>query len=853
MTEPSQARDAISKARRQVADMFPSIRLDLKLGLRMLVKYPVLTLVSGLAITVATALGIGFSEFIHDLVAADVPLDEGDRIVRLFHDDSEAGGSAPPSLYDLEVWRESITSLEDLGAHTTLEQGIVSDRGEVGTVNLARISASAFRLTRIPPLTGRFLLDADEVPGAPAVVVLGHEAWQRIFGADADVVGRTVRLGGEPATVVGVMQEGYAFPGTQNAWAPLGVDPADIQPESAPRTALFARLAPGATLESAQAELDIVGQRAAAEFPAVYGSLRPRVAEFARGGTAVQLTLLLSGVRLLFVLLAVVICANVATLVFARTVTREGEIALRTSLGASRRRVVLQLVGETLVLVVGATLFGLSIASFALPRVGRLFFTIQQAPQPPFWWNDAISVPTIAYALVLAAVGALMIGVVPALRATKGALQPRLGQLSAGGGGGLRLGGVWTVVIVLQVAIAVAFLPIAVAQGGAAFANPVRTTFPADEYVTAQLGRDPPVPAETEEERGELFESSWRLFQETRDRIAAEPAVQGVALVSGLSGMNHIQVPVEVDGGASVPTLSSGTRLLLVDPAYLDLMNSALVAGRSLGPADFSPESRSVVVNEAFVENALGGRNAVGSQIRFSDREQEQAIVTVPAAGTSVEIVGVVRNPEVDAYGPGAHPVVYAPLELAPVSPRDVGFVGMPQPPAAQLFVRLRPGGDPLAGRLYGIVAAVDPTLRLSQVATAEGAWGPVHQGARLGAWILVAVGGIVLMLSVAGVYALMSFTVSRRTREIAIRTAVGAGRGQIVTAIFRRSLVQLTVGVVLGSLIAVPVLWGGLEDEGPRSLVIVSAVLFAAGLGACLLPVRRALAIQPSVAMKSE
>jgi hypothetical protein len=267
------------------------------------------------------------------------------------------------------------------------------------------------------------------------VVVLGYEAWQRIFGADPDVVGRTVRLGGEAATIVGVMPEGYAFPGTQNAWAPLRVDPADIQPESAPRAGIFARLAPGATLESAQAELDVAGQRAAAELPTVYGSLRPRVFQFARGGSALQLSVLLSGVRLLLALVAAVICANVATLVFARTVMREGEIALRTSLGATRRRVVLQLVGETLVLVVAATLVGLSIASFALPPIGRLFFTIQQAPQPPFWWNDALSVSTIAYAIALAAVGALMIGVVPALRATRGALQTRLGQLSAGGGG----------------------------------------------------------------------------------------------------------------------------------------------------------------------------------------------------------------------------------------------------------------------------------------------------------------------------------------------------------------------------------------------------------------------------------
>jgi ABC-type antimicrobial peptide transport system permease subunit len=160
----------------------------------------------------------------------------------------------------------------------------------------------------------------------------------------------------------------------------------------------------------------------------------------------------------------------------------------------------------------------------------------------------------------------------------------------------------------------------------------------------------------------------------------------------------------------------------------------------------------------------------------------------------------------------------------------------------------------PLGGRLYGIVAAVDPTLRLSQVGTAADVWGPVHKGQRLGAWIFMAVAAIVLMLSIAGVSALMSFTVSRRAREIAIRSAMGARRRQIVTFIFRRVSVPLLAGVALGSLIALPVLWGGLEGgDGPRSLVIVSALLLCSALAACLPPVRRALAIEPAVAMKSE
>ena len=175
--------------------------------------------------------------------------------------------------------------------------------------------------------------DADEQPGAAPVVVLGYDAWQALLEGDPDPLGRTVQLAGTTTTVVGVMPEGYGFPESQNAWMPLQVEASEIRPESAPRLALFARLAPGATLESARAELEAAGRAAAADFPALYGTLEPRVVGFAARGSATAVLLLLSTVRLLFIFLLVVICANVATLVFARTVTREGEIAVRTSLG----------------------------------------------------------------------------------------------------------------------------------------------------------------------------------------------------------------------------------------------------------------------------------------------------------------------------------------------------------------------------------------------------------------------------------------------------------------------------------------------------------------------------------------
>jgi putative ABC transport system permease protein len=832
-----------------------TVGLDLKLGARILVKYPMLTLVGGIALTVAATLGVGATEFVRDLVAPSLPLEDGERVVRVYQRDTQGGGMQPASLYDLDVWRRSIASLEDMGAYTTMETGFVSDRGEVGTVNLARISASAFRVTRVQPHLGRYITEADERPGASPVVVLGYDAWERLLGADPDPLGRTIELAGVPTTVIGVMPEGYGFPENQNAWAPLSIVASDLQPGTAPRAALFARLAPGATLGSARSELAAAGRAAAADFPAVYGTLEPGLMEFARRASGAGVLIALSAVRLLFIFLLIVICANVATLVFARTVMRAGEIAVRTSLGATRRRIVLQLFAEALVLVGLSTAIGISIASLALERISELFFIIQQEPFRPFWWDDTLSFPTIVYATVLAFVGAVVVGVVPALKATGGALQPRLGQLSSGGGGGLRFGGIWTVVIVLQVALSVAFLPLAVSNAGRILARPVLSEFPAEGYITAEIGRDQSTPLRTPEERQEYLERSAQLFTEVRDRVAAESTVHSAALASGLSAMNHIIGPVEFVGDGSAPPVSGGTRVLLVDRSYLELMNASVVAGQPLGPGDFTPESRSVLVNETFVERVLGGRNPVGGQLRFPERdpESESSVIELPEGGTTVDVLGIVRDPEIDAYGPGRHSVVYAPLDLAPVDPRAVGFVGMPGAPSTQLYIRLRSGATLSGNRLYEIVAAVDPSLRVSDVGTAADAWGPAQIGERIGAGIFLSIAGIVLMLSVAGVYALMSFSVSQRTREIAIRTAVGAGRGQIVRTVFGRSIVQLMVGVALGSLIAVPVLMDGVADQGPGALAIVVTLLLAAGVAACFVPVRRALAIEPAAAMRAD
>jgi putative ABC transport system permease protein len=837
-----------------------SAALDLRLGFRMLLKYPMLTVVGGLAITVGAAVGIGVSEFVRDVLFPTMPLEQGDRIVRLAND------GAATTLYDFMLWKEDLESVVEVGATRLTELGAVSEDGRTGAVRVAQITASAFPLARVDAQIGRVLTEADEREDAPAIVVLGYESWQEMFDGDSRAIGQVLQLGGAPTTVVGVMPEGYAFPSNAGAWVPLRFRPSDAVPGGGRSVTVFGRLADDVSLDEARAEMSTMGERTAADHPDTHGESRAELVPFASpfgSADSFLVTAVFNGLRLFLVLLLAIPCVNVATLVFARTVTREGEIAVRMSLGATRRRIVVQLFAEALVLVSAATLLSLFIVRWGLSAVAENFFIIQQEGGLPFGWNERLSVPTILYAGLISLAAAVVIGVVPALKATRGAVQPRLSELSTGTISRLKFGGIWTAIIVIQVAFSVAFLPLAVTQADVIFGfvnqNQAEDNgFPASEYVTAQLGRDAIVPPTGAAERAEFLEVSRQLFEDVKTRIAADPRVESVAFASGLFAMNHLTTPVELVGDGASPATAGRARTLLVEPAYLEMMGARVLAGRGLQPADFAPGARAVVVNQTFVDQVLAGRNAVGGQLRYPDRcgadggdGCESSGVAVPAVGETFEVVGVVANPGMDAFATGDAPAVYAPLSLAPVDARALGLVGMPEAPATQLFVHLRPGSGSITTLLYDVIASVDPSLRISELATLEDTWKPVHQGARLGIWILMIVAGVVLMLSALGIYALMSFTVSQRTREIAIRQAMGAAPRRVLASIFTRSLLQLGLGVLVGLLIAFPVIRSS-GSAAPKTVMIVASLLFVTGLVSCLVPIRRALRIQPAMAVKS-
>jgi hypothetical protein len=298
---------------------------------------------------------------------------------------------------------------------------------------VAEISSSSFRIAQGEPLLGRVLVAADERAGAPPVAVLGYDLWRTRFGGDPDVLGRTVQLGNEHATVVGVMREGFAFPVSHELWMPLRTETLDQAPRSGPAITVFGVLAPGVTLDTAQAELTTLGGRAAIELPATHEHLQPRVTPYAQlffsDPSGEELGIFFS-IYVFAVMLLVLVCGNVALLLFARAATRESDLVMRSALGASRSRIVAQMSAEALVLGGVAAVVGLVSASFVLRSWGVEFLEVNLG-RLPFWYDLRPAPATVLFAIGLTVLGSAIAGVMPALKVTRG-MGSRVKQTSAG-------------------------------------------------------------------------------------------------------------------------------------------------------------------------------------------------------------------------------------------------------------------------------------------------------------------------------------------------------------------------------------------------------------------------------------
>jgi predicted permease len=845
------------------------LTLDFRLGFRMLVKYPGLTVVAGLAMAFAICIGAGTFEFMTQAFHPTLPLPGGELIVGIQMRDVASGRAESRVLHDFASWRGRLSSIEDLGAFRTLERNLVIGGVTGEPIELAEISASAFRVARVAPLMGRALTDADERPGAPLVVVIGHDVWQRRFAGDPNVVGRRVRVGTEFAEVVGVMPEGFAFPIAHSLWVPFRTRELDYGPRQGPAIQAFGRLAPGASLERAQAELTALGQAASAAFPATHEHLRPRAMPFARTFLNQALnvsgeldlsaiaTLLRTALNLPVVLFLVLVCGNIALLVFARAATRESEIVVRNALGASRARIVGQLFVESLVLGSCAALVGLVVAGFALRTVVEVLRAdLNDGGRLPFWFHTTLSPTTIVYALVLTVIGAAIAGVLPALKVTRG-LGERIRQGTAGGGG-FRFGGIWTAVIIAQVAVTVPFPVLVYSTWAETRAiRAVHVGIAEEEYFSVRLELDretvaDPVRAGVEEtislaEDSALAAHLARLrttVQELDRRLVSEAAVAGVTFADRLPRMYHPYRLVDVDEGGAAPLDPRwpGYRVsaVNVERDFFDVLDVPILAGRGFLASDIGADPGVVIVNRSFVENVLGGRNPIGRRIRYTGYEDGQR--SFDAEGEPwFEIVGVVRDLGT-AYGS---------------DPKVAGFYH-PVAPGSTVPLRMavRVAGDAaaFAPRLRTIAADVDPALRLYDVMRLDHVTDAELRFYTMWFWLLLGVSGIALILALAGIYAVLSFTVSQRTREIGIRVALGADRRRIIAGIFRRPAAQVGLGLLSGSAIVLLLLVGSEVTIGAKlaaALVGHVTAMAAVCMLAAVVPSRRALRVEPAEALR--
>jgi putative ABC transport system permease protein len=820
---------------------FSGVSLDLKLGFRMLVKYPGLTLVGGLAMAFGIWFGAVTFHMFGLITSTKLPLPDGDRIVKIMNWDTKTSQDEDRVLYDYQLWRTA-RSITDIGAYRDASPNLVGADGGAQPAEAAEITAAAFRIAPERPLLGRVLDESDERAGAAPVVLLGHEVWTRRFNSDPQIVGRNVQLGNRFATVVGVMPEGYAFPIAHELWMPLRTDVPGVEPRRGMAITVFGRLAPGMTFETAQAELAALGTRLATEHPTTHAPLQTYVLPYTKpdpdGGDMPQVKAL---TYIFIVAFVMMVCSTVALLLFARAAARETELLVRSALGATRRRIVTQLFAEALVLAGVAVVVGLAAAQLALTRWGEPYLEMNYG-RLPFWYDFNLSPTTIVSALGLAVIGAVVAGVMPARTITRG-LGTQLRARTAGGGG-VSFGGVWTAVIVTQVALTVVVPAVAMlVRSERERIASYDFGFTTQEYLGVTLVLDGPLEETPTPETGARLST---LVEALRQRLEVEPGVAGVTFVDRLPGDYHAAGRLEVESMPGNP--SSWVRTARIHPSYFHALEAPMIAGRAFTNADLSRDARVVIVDQGFADRVMPGRNLIGHRVRISSAQQtpDSNVAQLPW----YDIVGVVKNLGMSHIVERRRPAAGVYL---PFIPGDHGA----------LSVIVHAQGDPLsiAPRVRALAMAVDPALRVEQMT-------PMDQVATpelwfFGLWIRIIVGltAVALLLSLSGIYAVLSYIVARRTREIGVRVALGASARGLIGSIFKRPLTQVTFGVIVGSVfIAMGAIAvertqgiGGLTFGGVALLSGYAILMLGVCMLACVVPTLRALRVQPTEALRAD
>jgi putative ABC transport system permease protein len=828
--------------------LFDRLRLswiDAKLGLRMLRKHPGLTLVSLFALGVAIPVGLAPSQLFR-AVRAPLPVADGDRIlaIRYFNVATSGPSTRGASLFELETWREELTSFDALAAFRTGSYSVTVGSSAGPDVSGAEVTAGAFGILGATPLMGRTLDEADQAAGASGVVLIGYDIWRVRFGGDPAIVGRQVAIEGVLRTVVGVMPRGFRFPHWQQLWLPLEQPPTSGPADGDPIW-IFGRLADDVGETQAETQVVALGERMAAAFPDEREGLRAELVPF--GLTLVPLPSRsfvtipqLYGVQLAALLLLFVACTNVAMLMLARSATRSNELAVRTALGATRRRVLSQIFTETLALTLVATGLGLIAADRAYAFLFQQLVATPGGMAAPYWLDLGVTPAVVLPAITLAALSAVLAGVLPALKMTGPNVQQNIQSLAAGRTG-VRFGGLTSALIVLDVALTVAVVGYGTLMSNRLLEPGRRADLvgiPAEEYLAVTVDL-------TEELADDQIRQRFALLQRSLvERLEAEPQVRSVAVASVLPRMEHptLEIRLEADG-APGETLGRDVHIVRVTPGFFEALAQPILLGRGFDRSDLSADSAAVIVNTALVTRAFGRENPLGRRLRFVAEAEDPP-------SRWYEIVGVVGPLGANILAADGGEAVYLPGAPGEIRP-------------FRLAIHLGAAPEAFTRRLREIVAEVDPVASIDEWRTPRAlSWfRPIDWYLDLVVQAgLLALVLVLLSLAVSSLYAIMSFAVTERAREVGIRRALGARGERIALTVGKRALCQIGIGVMLATPGVVWLFFRLREharlDLSDTALVGAAllpglAVLVVVALFACLTPTLRALRIDPNEVLK--
>jgi predicted permease len=760
-------------------------------------------------------------------ILRDLPVDRPERLMHVAMTDRNEGDEyLRIPVADIVALREQQRSFEAIAAYEdeSVHLGDADHRAQ--RLSAAVVSASVFTVLRVAPLLGRALTSDDERPGASHVAVLGYELWRNRYAADPSVVGRTVRVNGVPTSVVGVMPDGFGFPQQEQLWTPLALDAIRTTPgtKDGPAYNVIGRLRDGVTREIAGAEIAVIGRRLSMTDPKAHEGRSLAVRPFYDELVPRDARVIFRAMLLVVSFVLFVACANVANLLLARAVSRSREIAVRMALGASPSSLVRQLLIESLAVAIPGGVLGL-----ALARAGVAIFNATLRFDLAFWMRVEVDAGVLAFTTALVIISAVAAGLAPARQAARVDIGDVLKDETRGSSS-FRLGRASRALVIGEVALSCALLVVTGLMVKGVLSITSRYVGVAPQQVAT--GRI--------ELRADAYPDAAaraRLFDALESRVASEVGVTSVALASHLPGNSAASVPVEI-GGVRYDNrdLVPRSRAIAVSPDFFRTFGVSLLQGRIFTRGDRDEAPLVAIVNRAFADRFFSG-NAVGRQIRLRENGEWATIVGVaPMLGT----VGGTgdRNGGTDA--------VYVPLA---------------QSDWANIAVAARTARDAtaLVATLRQIVSELDPDVPLYQEGRLDLMLAQASTGEKVFGGLFTFFGLSALVLAVVGLVGVLAFSVSRRTRELGIRMALGGRPGSIVWLVLRGGLVQLLAGLSVGlgvAAVAAPQFGDALFEQKPHDPTVYAAialVLIVAGALAAIVPARRALSVSPMTALRSE